>query len=174
MSAVPDSAVRSEVKLAGSNAPQLSRVPSTEPPPRPHASAELRTAPATGLGSAAATYDITPPLLFKRQSALAAMFFSLRATAPAAVSILTLYVLAELTGTAATDSFSAVTIIVTILSITLLQSPRTPAAELITPRRVVAQGLLTRWVVLLLALLTIGWIAGYPPADSYSPPVILL
>ena len=66
------------------------------------------------------------------------MFFSLRATAPAAVSILTLYVLAELTGTASTDYFSAVTIIVTMLSITLLQSSRTPAAELITPRRVVA------------------------------------
>jgi putative colanic acid biosynthesis UDP-glucose lipid carrier transferase len=122
--------------------------------------------------SRAATYDITPPLLFKRQSALAAIFFSVRATAPAAVSILTLYVLAELTGTASTEYFSAVTIIVTILSITLLQSPRTPAAELIAPRTAVSLGLLARWAVLLLALLTIGYIAGYPPA--YSPPVILM
>jgi len=174
MSAVPDSAVRSEVKLAGSNAPPLSQVISTESPTRSQSSAELRMESPAGLGSASATYDITPPLLFKRQSALAAMFFSLRATAPAAVSILTLYVLAELTGTASTDSFGAVTIIVTILSITLLQSPRTPAAELITPRRVVALGLLTRWVALLLALLAIGFIAGYPPADSYSPPIILV
>ena len=114
MSAVPDSAVRGEVKLAGST-PRLSQVTSPEPSPQPPSSAELR------LGSAAATYDVTPPLLFKRQSALAAMFFSLRATAPAAVSILTLYVLVELTGTASTDYFGAVTIIVTILSITLLQ-----------------------------------------------------
>ncbi|MET0535907.1 MAG: undecaprenyl-phosphate glucose phosphotransferase [Steroidobacter sp.] len=170
MSAVPDSAVRSEVKLAGSTEPRLSQVTPTEQSARSPAAA-LRTDPTAEFGSAA-TYDITPPLLFKRQSALAAIFFSLRAGLPAAVSILTLYVLGELIGTASTDYFSAVTIIVTILSITLLQSPRTPAAELITPRRVVALGLLTRWIVLLLALLTIGYITGYPPA--YSPPVILL
>ncbi|MDY6947607.1 MAG: hypothetical protein SXG53_18015, partial [Pseudomonadota bacterium] len=156
MSAVPDSAVGSRVKLAGTPQPRLSQVklPDTSIPPQ------------------TATYDITPPLLFNRQSALAASYFSLRAAAPAAVSILTLYVLAELTGTATTDYFGAVTIVVTILSITLLQSPRTPTAELITPRRVVSQGLLVRWVVLLLALATIGYIAGYPPA--YSLPVILL
>jgi putative colanic acid biosynthesis UDP-glucose lipid carrier transferase len=156
MSAVPDSAVRGTVKLTGAPQPRLSQVklPDTSTPPQ------------------TATYDITPPLLFKRQSALAAVYFSLRAAAPAAVSILTLYVLAELTGTATTDYFGAVTIIVTILSITLLQSSRTPAAELITPRRVVSQGLLLRWVVLLLALAAIGYIAGYPPA--YSLPVILL
>lgn len=156
MSAVPDSAVRGPEKLTGAPQPRLSQVklPDTSLPPQ------------------TAAYDITPPLLFKRQSALAAIFFSLRAAAPAAVSILTLYVLAELTSTAATDYFSAVTIIVTILSITLLQSPRTPAAELITPRMVVSLGLLVRWAVLLVALLIIGFIAGYPPA--YSPPVMLL
>lgn len=156
MSAVPDSAVRGTVKLTGATQPRLSqvKVPDTSLPPQ------------------TATYDITPPLLFKRQSALAAIFFSLRATAPAAVSILTLYVLAELTGTASTDYFSAVTIIVSLLSITLLQSPRTPAAELITPRAVVSRGLLARWAVLLLALLAIGHITGYPPA--YSPRVMLL
>jgi putative colanic acid biosynthesis UDP-glucose lipid carrier transferase len=156
MSAVPDSAVRSTVKLTGAPQPRLSQVklPDT---PVPHQTA---------------AYDITPPLLFKRQSGLAAIYFSLRAAAPAAVSILTLYVLGELTGTASTDSFSAVTIIVTILSITLLQSPRTPAAELITPRLVVARGLLIRWSVLLAALLTIGYIAGYPRA--YSTRVILI
>lgn len=156
MSAVPGSEVRSTVKLAASLKPHLSQVKLSD----------------TSARQPAATYDITPPLLFKRQSALAAIFFSLRATAPAAVSILTLYVLAELAGTASTDHFSAVTIIVTLLSITLLQSPRTPAAELITPRRVVCVDLLVRWAVLLLALLSIGYIAGYPPA--YSPPVILL
>ena len=172
MSAVPDSAVRGKAKPTGSSKPHLSQVkPDTVS--RSHSSAELRAAAVRAeLGSASRTYDITPPLLFKRQSALAAIFFSLRAAAPAAVSILTLYVLAELTGTASTDYFSAVTIIVTILSITLLQSPRTPAAELIAPRRAVAFGLLTRWIVLLFALLTIGYIAGYPPA--YSPPVILM
>jgi hypothetical protein len=133
------------VKLSGAPQPRLSQVklPDTNTVPQQ-----------------TAAYDITPPLLFKRQSALAAIYFSLRAAAPAAVSILTLYVLAELTGTASTDSFNAVTIIVTILSITLLQSPRTPAAELITPRLVVARGLLIRWSVLLVALLTIGYIAG--------------
>ncbi len=156
MSAVPDSAVRSTVKLAGAPQPRLSQV----------------KLPDTPVPQQTAAYDITPPLLFKRQSAVAAIYFSLRATAPAAVSILTLYVLAELTGTASTDSFSAVTIIVTILSITLLQSPRTPAAELITPRMVVSRGLLIRWSVLLLALLTIGSIAGYPRA--YSTPAILI
>src|SRR5687767_3943142 len=156
MSAVPDSAVRSTVKLTGAPQPRLSQVklPDT---PVPHQTA---------------AYDITPPLLFKSQSALAAIYFSLRATAPAAVSILTLYVLAELTGTASTEYFSAVTIIVTILSITLLQSPRTPAAELIAPRKVVSLGLLARWSVLLMALLTIGFLAGYPRV--YSTPVILL
>ncbi|MBM0108003.1 undecaprenyl-phosphate glucose phosphotransferase [Steroidobacter sp. S1-65] len=156
MSAIPDSAVRPRVRLAGAPQPRLSPV----------------KLPDTSTPSQAAAYDITPPLLFKRQSALAAIYFSLRATAPAAVSILTLYVLAELTGTASTEYFSAVTIIVTILSITLLQSPRTPAAELIAPRRVVLLGLLVRWSVLLLALLLIGLIAGYPRA--YSTPVILL
>ena len=170
MSAVPDSAVRGEVKLAGGSTPRLSQVASPDPQTQPQSTAELRTGPE--LGSAAAAYDITPPLLFKRQSALAAIYFSLRATIPPAVSILTLYVLAELTGTATTDYFSAVTIIVTILSITLLQSSRTPAAELITPRRVVVLDLLARWAALLLALLTIGYIAGYPP--SYSTPVIVL
>lgn len=156
MNAVPDSAVRSTVKLASSHEPRLSQVQRPDNVAQPQA----------------ATYDITPPLLFKRQSALAAIFFSLRAAAPAAVSILTLYGLAEMTGTAATEYFSAVTIVVTVLSITLLQSPRTPAAELITPRRVVASGLLMRWLMLLLALLAIGYIAGVPPA--YSPPVILM
>lgn len=156
MSAVPDSAVRSTVKLAGAPQPRLSQV----------------KLPDTPVPQQTAAYDITPPLLFKRQSARAAIYLSLRATAPAAVSILTLYALADLTGTASTDSFSAVTIIVTILSMTLLQSPRTPAAELITPRMVVSRGLLIRWSVLLLALLTIGSIAGYPRA--YSTPAILI
>ncbi|MBL8270361.1 undecaprenyl-phosphate glucose phosphotransferase [Steroidobacter sp.] len=156
MSAVPDSAVRSTVKLAGAPQPRLSQV----------------KLPDSSILPQAATYDVTPPLLFKRQPALAGIFFSVRAAAPAAVSILTLYVLAELTGTASADYFSAVTIIVSILSITLLQSPRTPAAELIAPRMLVALGLLVRWAVLLLALLIIGLIAGYPAA--YSPRVMLV
>ncbi len=84
MSAVPDSAVRSTVKLSGAPQPRLSQV----------------KLPDTPVPQQTAAYDITPPLLFKRQSALAAIYFSLRAAAPAAVSILTLYVLAELTGTA--------------------------------------------------------------------------
>jgi putative colanic acid biosynthesis UDP-glucose lipid carrier transferase len=164
MSAVPDRAVRDSVRVTGAPQPPLSRVklPDTSfPPPSPSSK------PASG-----ATYDVTPPLLLKRQSGLAAIFFSLRAAAPAAVSILTLYVLAELTGTGTTDYFSAVTIIVTILSIALLQSPRTPAAELIAPRKVVATGLLVRWMVLLLALLAIGYVAGFPP--RYSLPVMLM
>jgi putative colanic acid biosynthesis UDP-glucose lipid carrier transferase len=185
MSAVPDSAVRDTVKLTGAPQPPLSQVklPDTSVPPQSsgaqspgsqalHQPLHQAFPPATARTSAKTTYDVTPPLLFKRQSALAAIFFSLRATAPAAVSILTLYVLAELTGTAATDYFSAVTIIVSILSVTLLQSPRSPAAELIAPRKVVALGLLVRWAVLLLALLAIGYVTGYPP--RYSPPVMLM
>ena len=43
---------------------------------------------------------------------------------------------------------------------------------MIAPRKVVAFDLLARWSVLLVALLAIGYIAGYPP--SYSLPVILL
>ena len=182
MSAVPDSAARSEVQLAGSKTPRLSQVAAPEAPARsqssaqssPHSSGHAGTESRsdTAAGQRAATYDITPPLLFQRQSTLAAIFFSLRAAAPAAVSILTLYVLAELTGSASAKYFNAVTIIVTILSITLLQSSRTPAAELITPRRVVVLDLLTRWSVLLVALLAIGHVAGYPP--EYSLPVILL
>src|SRR5690606_27556212 len=97
MSAAPDSAARGTVKLTGAPQPRLSQV----------------KLPDTSLASpttiSPATYDITPPMLFKRQSAVAAVFFSLRAAAPAAVSILTLYALAELTGTATTDYFSAVT-----------------------------------------------------------------
>jgi putative colanic acid biosynthesis UDP-glucose lipid carrier transferase len=110
--------------------------------------------------------------LFKRQSALAAIFFSLRAAAPPAVSILTLYVLAEVTGTASTEYINALTIIVTVLSLMFLQSSRTPAAELITPKRVVAMSLLMRWVAVLLALVVIGYVSGYPP--HYSAPVILV
>ena len=150
MSAVPDTAVRSGRKQAESPPPRLSSVPNPqEATPR----------------QPAATYDITPPLLFKGQSALAAILFSLRTAAPPAVSILTLYVLAEVTGAAATDYFHALTIIVSVLSLMLLQSSRTPAAEVITPRRVVVSSLLLRWVSLLLALLVIGYISAYPPGD---------
>lgn len=167
MSAVPDSAVRETVQLTGAPQPPLAQVklpdtsiPSQSLPPQ---------APGPKATAGTTTYDVTPPLPFKRQSALAAIFFSLRAAVPAAVSVLTLYVLAELTGTATTAYFSAVTIIVTILSITLLQSSRTPAAELIAPRKVVSRGLLVRWMVLLLVLLAIGFVAGHRP-----PTVMLL
>jgi putative colanic acid biosynthesis UDP-glucose lipid carrier transferase len=154
MSAVPDSAIRGTVKLTGAPQPRLSQVklPDTCPPPQ------------------TAAHDITPPLLFKRQSALAAIFFSLRATAPAAISILSLYFLAERAGLAASDHFNAVTVIVTVLSIMLFQSSRNPAVELITPRKVVALSLLARWM-LLLALLAIAYLVGF--AQGYPRPVIM-
>jgi putative colanic acid biosysnthesis UDP-glucose lipid carrier transferase len=111
----------------------------------------------------AASYQVTQPVLFKRQSALAAIILSLRAATPAAVSSMTLYGLSEAFGLASTEFLSALTVLVTVLSIVLLQPSRHTAAELLSPRWKIAAGLLARWAAVLGSLLVIGYATGYVP-----------
>src|SRR5688500_4549402 len=70
----------------------------------------------------AMSYQVTQPVLFKRQSMLVAVILSLRAATPAAVSSLTLYGLSQAFGLPTTEFLSALTVLVTVLSIVLLQS----------------------------------------------------
>lgn len=120
----------------------------------------------------AGTYAVTQPVLFKGQSTLAAIILSLRAAAPPAVSSLTLYGLAVAFGIQSTQFFSALTILVTVLSIVLLQPSRNTAAELLSPRWKIALGLLLRWVALLVTLLAVGYATGYVP--RYPERLILI
>ena len=117
-------------------------------------------------------YHVTQPILFKGRSALAAVILSLRAAAPAAVSSLTLYGLAQGFGIPTTEFFSALTVLVTVLSIVLLQPAGSTATELLAPWPKLALGLLIRWGVLLAVLLVIGYATSYLP--RYQQQVILI
>ncbi len=120
---------------------------------------------------AAVAYQVTQPVLFKRQSTLAALILSLRAAAPAAVCSLTLYGLTRVFGIQPGEFLNGPTVFVTALSIVILQPARNAAAELLTPRWNITAGLLARWLVLLALLLAIGYATGY--ASLYPPYVIL-
>lgn len=120
----------------------------------------------------AASYQVTQPVLLKRLSTLAAILLSLRAATPAAVSSLTLYGLSQAFGLQSTEFLSALTVLVTVLSIVLLQPSRNTAAELLSPRWRIAAGLLLRWAAVLVSLLVIGYATGYVPL--YPRQVILL
>src|SRR5262245_22116163 len=65
----------------------------------------------------AESYQVTQPVLLKRLSTFAAILLSLRAATPAAVSSLTLYGLSQAFGLQSTQFLSALTVLVTVLSI---------------------------------------------------------
>lgn len=119
-----------------------------------------------------ATSQTTQPILFKRQTVLAAVVLSLRAAAPPVVSSLTLYGLARFYEVASTEFFSALTMLVTVLSIVLLQPARNSAMDLLSPRWRIATSLLVRWSVLLAVLAAIAYATGYTP--RYPQQVILI
>jgi putative colanic acid biosysnthesis UDP-glucose lipid carrier transferase len=119
----------------------------------------------------ASAYQVTQPVHFKRQPTLAAIILSLRAAAPAAVSSLTLYGLARAFDISTSEYLSTLTVLVTVLSIFLLQPGRSAAAELLQPRWKIVAGLLGRWVTLLAVLFAIGYVTRYVP--HYSRPVIV-
>jgi len=119
-----------------------------------------------------AAHQITQPVLFKRQSTLAALILSLRAAAPPAVCSLTLYALTRMFEVRSGEFLNGPTVFVTVLSIVLLQPARNAAAELLTSRRKIIAGLLSRWLVLLALLLTTGYATGYAPL--YPQHVIIL
>lgn len=152
MSAVADSAVRDRARIAGA-------------PPSPSIARNNADSDASlsGLADYSSTYRITQPLLIKDQPALAAIVFSLRAAAPAAISSLTLYVLAQWSDASSTDFFDGLTILTTVLAIVLLQPSRNPATDLVAPRGRIALGLLLRWAALLLVLAIIGFATGHLP-----------
>lgn len=111
-----------------------------------------------GVDERAATRPVTQPVLFKRQSGLAAFLISVRAAAPAALASLALYASARLHGIQFTEFFSTLTVLVTVLAIFLLQ----PAgnAEPVTRRRTIVLSLLVRWCVLLAILVVISFVTG--------------
>ena len=147
---------------------------------------ELRPAKSSPLVGAAfdgADYQTTQPLLFKRQPTLAAAILSLRAATPAVISSLTLYALAQSYRISSTEFFSALTMLVTVLSIVLLQPMRYPAIELLLPRWRISLGLLLRWIALLGVLLAIAYATGYSPRYPtrvlvvwalVTPPLVIL
>jgi len=109
------------------------------------------------------SYEITQPVLFKGNSLLAACILSIRAAAPAALSSLMLYGLARVYGVPTSEFLSKLTILVTVLSILLLQPSRNTAGELLAPRWKMPINLLMRWCVLLVALTAIAYATGYSP-----------
>ena len=64
-------------------------------------------------------HQTTQPILFKQRPLAGAIFLSLRAAAPPVVSSLTLYALAQLYRIPSTEFLSALTILVTVLSVIL-------------------------------------------------------
>ena len=109
------------------------------------------------------SYEITQPILFKGHSLLTASILSLRAAAPAALASLMLYGLARLFGVPVSAFFSKLTILVTVLSILLLQPSRNTAGELLAPRWKMPLDLMLRWSMLLIALAVIAYTTGYAP-----------
>jgi putative colanic acid biosynthesis UDP-glucose lipid carrier transferase len=118
-----------------------------------------------------AAHQTTQPILFKQRPVAGAIVLSLRAAAPPVVSSLTLYALAQLYNIPSTEFLSALTILVTVLSIVLLQPSRHPSVELLLSRRRIAINLIGRWTALLAVLAIIAYATGYTP--RYPQQVIL-
>lgn len=118
-----------------------------------------------------AAYPATQPLLIKSRSILATIVLSLQTAAPPVVANLMLYALARAYDIEFTQFFSTLTVLVTVLSIVLLQPPRYTAKGLLAPRLPIAFGLLVRWAVLLALLLAIGYATKY--SSLYSRRLIL-
>jgi putative colanic acid biosynthesis UDP-glucose lipid carrier transferase len=159
MSAVVDTTARGRANVAAEM-------------PRAAESAATRTrAPVSTELQGADDYHVTQPILFKRRSTLAAIILSLRAAAPPTVSSVTLYGLAQGLGIQSTEFFSALTVLVTVLSIVLLQPVGNTASELLAPWWKLAISLLIRWAVLLVVLLAIGYATHYVP---HYPQLVML
>jgi Undecaprenyl-phosphate glucose phosphotransferase len=120
-------------------------------------------------------HQVTQPILFKRQPALAALFSTTRAAAPAAIACLSLYATAKLYGIAFTEFFSTLMALVTVLSIFLLQPPGNTAAELLSLRRSIVFGLLARWLLLLAGLVIVSYATDFSGRSlwMYPPGAIL-
>lgn len=118
-----------------------------------------------------AAYQAPQPLLIKGRSVFATIVLSLQTATPPVVANLMLYALARAYDIAFTEFFSTLTVLVTVLSIVLLQPPRNSAAGLLAPRLPIAFGLLVRWGVLLALLFAIGYATKY--SSIYSRRVIL-
>ncbi|MFL6577382.1 MAG: undecaprenyl-phosphate glucose phosphotransferase [Povalibacter sp.] len=114
-------------------------------------------------GTDEVSYEITQPILFKGHSLLAACILSIRAAAPAALSSLMLYGFSRMYGVPTSEFLSKLTILVTVLSILLLQPSRNTAGELLAPRWKMPLDLLLRWSALLIALAIIAYATGYSP-----------
>lgn len=128
---------------------------------------ESRSAAAYGT----AAYQAPQPLLIKGRSVFATIVLSLQTAAPPVVANLMLYGLARAYDIEFTEVFSTLTVLVTVLSIVLLQPPRNTVAGLLAPRLPIAFGLLVRWAVLLALLLAIGY--ATKQSSIYSRRVIL-
>jgi len=111
----------------------------------------------------AAAYQVTQPVLFKRQSTLAALVLSLRAAAAPAICSLTLYGLTRTVAMDSGESLDGPIVLVTVLAIVLLQPAHNATAELLTPRSKVVTSLVSRWMALLALLLAIGYATNYVP-----------
>lgn len=118
-----------------------------------------------------AAYPGTQPLLIRSRSTLATMVLSLQTAAPPVVANLMLYALAHAYDIAFTQLFGTLTLLVTVLSIVLLQPPPSTAKGLLAPRLPIAFGLLVRWAILLALLLAIGYATKY--SSLYSRRLIL-
>jgi putative colanic acid biosysnthesis UDP-glucose lipid carrier transferase len=166
MSAALDTLAKKRARVATTRAPERTV-------PAPHRSVPRVRLRNAGRSRGAAALHVTQPVLFKRQSALAAFVVSLRAAAPAAVASLSLYATARAYGVELTALFSTLTV-VTVLSILLLRSHST-TGELLASRPAVVGGLLLRWCALLAALFLVGYAAGFHSRylDLYPPSVML-
>jgi len=156
----------------GANPQTPNRDGPNRPPPlqrgaRVSAGNELRNAAA----HSPASYQTTQPLFIKGRSVFTTIVLSLQTAAPPVVANLMLYALARAYDIEFTEFFSTLTVLVTVLSIVLLQPPRNTAAGLLAPRLPIAFGLLVRWAVLLALLLAIGYATKH--SATYSRRVIL-
>jgi putative colanic acid biosynthesis UDP-glucose lipid carrier transferase len=104
------------------------------------------------------SYEITQPILFKGHTALASCILLLRALAPSAVAIATLYTIIQVQDLPMNRDFSTLIVLTCALAAVLLQQPRKATTQLLAPEFPAVVGLMCRWGVLLAILLAIGYV----------------
>ena len=104
------------------------------------------------------SYEITQPVIFKGHTALASCILLLRALAPSAVAIATLYSIIQIQGLPMTQDFTTLLVLTCALATVLLQQPRKATTQLLAPEFPAVMGLMLRWGVLLAILLAIGYV----------------
>lgn len=134
-----------------------------------HVSAVNESRGAAGYGPA--SYPAAQPLLIKSRSILATIVLSLQAATPPVVANLMLYALARAYDIEFRPFFAELILLVTVLSVILLQPPPNTTNGLLAPRLPIAFSLLMRWAVLLALLLAIGYATKY--SSIYSRRLIL-